>query len=106
MCSCARFRTEAVTRATPWFGELPWVGTFFRRVRDERNDIELLITVTPEIVDEVESRFGATVREAYGMTEIGPCMQVYLKDGNRAAIGTCGELSPTYEARIVDASDR
>ena len=62
--------------------------------------------LTPEIVDEVESRFGATVREAYGMTEIGACMQVYLKDGNRAAIGTCGELSPTYEARIVDASGR
>ncbi len=44
-------RTESVTRATPFFGELPYIGVMFRRVREERNDIELLITVTPEIVD-------------------------------------------------------
>jgi pilus assembly protein CpaC len=43
-------RTEAVTRATPFFGELPYIGVLFRRVREERNDIELLITVTPELV--------------------------------------------------------
>ena len=47
-------RTEAVTRATPWLGELPLVGMMFRRVRDERNDIELLITVTPELVDAMD----------------------------------------------------
>ena len=44
-------RTEAVTRATPFLGELPYLGVMFRRVREERNDIELLITVTPELVD-------------------------------------------------------
>ena len=44
-------RTEGVTRATPFFGELPYIGMMFRRVSEERNDIELLITVTPEIVD-------------------------------------------------------
>ncbi len=43
-------RTEAVTRSTPFFGELPLIGTMFRRVREERNDIELLIMVTPEFV--------------------------------------------------------
>ena len=44
-------RTESVKRATPFFGELPYVGVMFRRMREERNDIELLITVTPEIVE-------------------------------------------------------
>lgn len=43
-------RTEAITRATPFLGELPYIGALFRRVREERNDIELLITVTPELV--------------------------------------------------------
>lgn len=43
-------RTESVTRATPVLGEIPVIGTMFRRVREERNDIELLITVTPEFV--------------------------------------------------------
>jgi pilus assembly protein CpaC len=47
-------RTEAVTRSTPLLGELPYVGMMFRRVRHERNDIELLITVTPELVDAMD----------------------------------------------------
>ena len=44
-------RTESITVATPFFGELPYIGTMFRRVSERRNDIELLITVTPELVD-------------------------------------------------------
>ncbi|PAY21215.1 histidine kinase [Rhodopirellula sp. SM50] len=47
-------RTEATTRATPLLGELPVIGTFFRSVREQRNDIELLITVTPELVDAMD----------------------------------------------------
>ena len=47
-------RTEATTRKTPCLGELPWVGALFRRVRDRRNDVELLITVTPEFVEAME----------------------------------------------------
>ncbi len=47
-------RTESVTRATPFFGELPYIGAMFRRVREERNDIELLITVTPEFVSAMD----------------------------------------------------
>tara|TARA_R110002049_G_scaffold4601_5_gene32355 strand:- start:498808 stop:500328 length:1521 start_codon:yes stop_codon:yes gene_type:complete len=47
-------RTEAVTRGTPLLGELPYIGTFFRRVTERRNDIELLITVTPELVDAMD----------------------------------------------------
>ena len=47
-------RTESTTRATPFFGELPYFGTFFRRVTERRNDIELLITVTPELVDAMD----------------------------------------------------
>ncbi len=44
-------RTESVTKATPLLGEIPYIGLMFRRVRERRNDIELLITVTPELVD-------------------------------------------------------
>lgn len=42
-------RTEATTKATPILGELPGIGSLFRRVTEKRNDIELLITVTPEL---------------------------------------------------------
>lgn len=47
-------RTESMTRATPLLGELPVIGTFFRSVRERRNDIELLISVTPELVDAMD----------------------------------------------------
>ena len=47
-------RTEAVTRATPFLGELPYIGAAFRRVTEARNDIELLITVTPELVEALD----------------------------------------------------
>lgn len=44
-------RTESSRRATPFFGEIPYIGVMFRRMQERRNDIELLITVTPELVD-------------------------------------------------------
>lgn len=47
-------RTESSVRRTPFFGELPYVGALFRRVQERRNDIELLITVTPEFVEAME----------------------------------------------------
>ncbi|WP_164100643.1 type II and III secretion system protein family protein [Candidatus Laterigemmans baculatus] len=47
-------RVEATSRATPFFGELPVIGTLFRRVREENNEIELLITVTPELAEAMD----------------------------------------------------
>ncbi|MEM6470759.1 MAG: histidine kinase, partial [Planctomycetota bacterium] len=47
-------RTEGRTRATPLLGELPVIGTLFRTIQEERNDVELLITVTPELVDAMD----------------------------------------------------
>lgn len=48
-------RTESTVRRTPFLGELPYVGSLFRRTRERRNDIELLITVTPEFVEAMEA---------------------------------------------------
>lgn len=47
-------RTEATTRAVPLLGELPYFGAAFRRVSEQQNEIELLITVTPELVDAMD----------------------------------------------------
>jgi pilus assembly protein CpaC len=44
-------RVEAQNRGLPWVSEVPYVGALFRRVREENNDIETLILVSPEIVD-------------------------------------------------------
>jgi len=47
-------RIEASTRSIPLLGELPYFGAAFRHVREEQNEIELLILVTPELVDAMD----------------------------------------------------
>src|SRR5436190_6715509 len=43
-------REDAVNRGIPWLADLPYAGVPFRRVSNRRNDVELLIFVTPEFV--------------------------------------------------------
>jgi pilus assembly protein CpaC len=47
-------RTETQTDKIPLLGELPYMGSLFRKVRSQQNDIELLITVTPEFVEAMD----------------------------------------------------
>ena len=47
-------RTDATVKALPFFGELPFIGAYFRRVEHQRNDVELLVTVTPELVSAMD----------------------------------------------------
>lgn len=47
-------RTETQTDKIPLLGEVPYAGAFFRKVRVLQNDIELLITVTPEFVEAMD----------------------------------------------------
>ena len=44
-------RLEATSRGVPYLADLPIVGAAFRRMHDETNEIELLILVTPELVE-------------------------------------------------------
>lgn len=47
-------RTEAQHTGIPGLSDLPWLGAAFRRVTEEQNEIELLILVTPELVDAMD----------------------------------------------------
>ncbi len=47
-------RTESLNRGLPYLSDLPVIGVPFRRMRDEVNEIELLILVTPEFVDPMD----------------------------------------------------
>lgn len=42
-------RVESERRGIPWVSELPYLGTWFRRVEHRENEVELLILVTPEL---------------------------------------------------------
>ena len=45
---------EAQRREIPWIGELPYIGALFRSVNDQVNEVEVLILVTPELVDAMD----------------------------------------------------
>jgi len=48
-------RVESQRRGIPWVSDLPYVGAAFRRVEERNNEIELLIFVTPELVDAMDA---------------------------------------------------
>lgn len=45
---------EGETRGIPWLSDLPWFGAAFRHVRQQSNEIELLVLVTPEFIDALD----------------------------------------------------
>ncbi|HND51391.1 MAG TPA: pilus assembly protein N-terminal domain-containing protein, partial [Pirellulaceae bacterium] len=47
-------QTEAQNRGIPVLADLPWVGGAFRRVKNQINEVELLILVTPEYATSLE----------------------------------------------------
>jgi pilus assembly protein CpaC len=47
-------KLESSNKGLPWLSDIPYVGAAFRRVREEINEVELLILVTPEVVDAVD----------------------------------------------------
>jgi pilus assembly protein CpaC len=54
-------REDSINRGLPILADLPWVGIPFRRVSNLRNDVEMLIFVTPEFC------------EAMDPNEVPPC---------------------------------
>ncbi|WP_417739054.1 type II and III secretion system protein family protein [Rosistilla oblonga] len=47
-------RTETISTGPPFLISVPWIGTLFRHVESVENEIELLVTVTPELVDAMD----------------------------------------------------
>jgi pilus assembly protein CpaC len=47
-------RIEAENKGLPWVSEVPYLGMLFRRVQHRENEIELLILVTPELVEAMD----------------------------------------------------
>ncbi len=63
-------RVESRRRGIPWVMEVPYLGAMFRKVEEENNEIELLITVTPELVDALDAH--EAPRCGPGMTTDSP----------------------------------
>ena len=52
---------------------------------------------------EVERRYGARVREGFGMTEIGLALRVPFHNDDDSVLGTCGFPLPLYDVKVMDA---
>lgn len=48
-------QVESENVGLPWLADIPGVGAAFRRVKEQNNEIELLIMVTPEFVDALDA---------------------------------------------------
>jgi pilus assembly protein CpaC len=48
-------RVESERSGVPWLCDVPYAGALFRRVEEKNNEIELLIFVTPELVDAMDA---------------------------------------------------
>jgi pilus assembly protein CpaC len=62
-------RIESSNRGLPWISEVPYLGMPFRKVQEEINEVELLITVTPELVEAMD---------AHQVPPCGPGMQTTI----------------------------
>lgn len=48
-------RVESENLGIPWISEVPYLGAAFRSVREKRNEVELLIMITPELVEPMDA---------------------------------------------------
>jgi pilus assembly protein CpaC len=48
-------RLEAETSGIPWVSEVPYIGALFGSKRELKNEVELLILVTPELVEPLDA---------------------------------------------------
>lgn len=51
LCGLVQNRVEAEMRGIPLLSDIPFIGAAFRRVKEQNNEVELLILVTPQLVD-------------------------------------------------------
>lgn len=97
-------RVEAQSQGIPYLGDVPWVGTAFRTVKEEYNEVELLVMVTPEFVDAMdpeevpacgpgESTESPCDTDLYfrGHLEVPKGMGISC-DGNNCHNGKCGKV--------------
>lgn len=93
-------RTESISSGIPGLADVPYLGVFFRKNREEQNEIELLITVTPDFAGPMSP--GELPSMAPGMnTDVPTDKEFYFKGYMETPLtGTQPGMSPVglYES--------
>jgi pilus assembly protein CpaC len=87
-------RIESENRGLPWISEVPILGIPFRRVEHSNNEVELLILVTPQLVDAMDPEDVPQCLPGQRTTD--PCdwelyVQGHLEVPNCCPDGDCNE---------------
>jgi pilus assembly protein CpaC len=112
---------EGEVRGIPWLSDLPWFGAAFRHVRQQSNEIELLVLVTPEFIDALDPQdvppcgpgelttepsdvelyirgYMEVPKTSDGCRDNGaPCSPSFLFDGQSAPAGETIPTPPAYQ---------
>lgn len=88
-------RQESMNRGIPGLSDLPYIGAAFRRVRQEEQEVELLILVTPQLVEPLDC--DEVPPGGPGLNSATPNdLQFYLK--GHLEVGTDAPLAPAAGA--------
>jgi pilus assembly protein CpaC len=71
-------RVEAENLGLPFISEFPYIGAAFRRVKEQRNEVELLILVTPEFTEARDAQEMPPLSPGLCTTSPNDC-ELYLK---------------------------
>lgn len=95
------FRIESAFYFDPLFKQAP-------QRSDALTDLRLLHTfgLNPRIHSAVEDRYGAIVRDSYGMSECAPILMMPIDASALVDSGSCGLPAPHVRVRIVDELGR
>ncbi|WP_237607389.1 type II and III secretion system protein family protein [Roseimaritima sediminicola] len=97
-------RTESSVRAVPLLGELPYFGAAFRRVLEEQNEIELLIMVTPELVDAMDPHEVPPGGPGLNSTSPSDC-EMFVKGHIEVPVhGNCNDCSQPHSMHAPHAA--
>ena len=81
-------RTSAVISRVPGLGNLPIIGVLFRSVRYQKNETELIIIVTPELI------------EPLNPAQVGPIPGENLRDPNNFRLFGLGQIENTSRVPV------
>jgi crotonobetaine/carnitine-CoA ligase len=106
--SASRFWDDIRHYGATQFNYLGGVMPILAKQPPKPNDLDNPVHIAlgagcpPEVMDEVEKRFGIKCLEGFGMTEIGIPIHVRVNDRR---IGSCGKPMDIYEMKLFDDND-
>ncbi|MHB0980848.1 MAG: AMP-binding protein [Thermoleophilia bacterium] len=106
--SASRFWDDLRECGTTQFNYLGAVIPILAKQPERPDDLDNPVRVAlgagcpPDVMDQVEKRFGITCMEGFGMTEIGIPIHVSLHDRRP---GSCGKPFDIYDIELVDDQD-